>query len=109
MSFNLEKIFQELSTDWKDDPEIQKIIQKHAPKVNELLGKEQLMYTDAVEIYPKQEHILNCFNHFNKSKLNSMIFFSNCPCPSDFGHPKVLALIAAQTGLGGFILTALNR
>jgi uracil-DNA glycosylase len=67
--YNITKLIEQLETDWKDDNNFMKIINKYSNEIEQCLYNEHSKYT----IYPPNNLIFNAFNQFNSDNLRVII------------------------------------
>ena len=67
--YNITKLIEQLETDWKDDNNFMKIINKYSNQIQQSLNYETTKYT----IYPSNNLIFNAFNQFNSDDLRVII------------------------------------
>jgi len=67
--FNITKLIESLETDWKNDTNFMKIINKYSSEIEECLNDESTKYT----IYPHSNLIFNTFNQFNSDELRVIL------------------------------------
>jgi uracil-DNA glycosylase len=67
--YNITKLIEQLETDWKDDDNFMKIINKYSNEIEQSLTNEHSKYT----IYPPNNLIFNAFNQFNSDDLRVII------------------------------------
>jgi|694.fasta_scaffold133461_3 uracil-DNA glycosylase len=67
--YNITQLIESLETDWKNDSNFMKIINKYSDEIQESLIKESTKYT----IYPPNNLIFNAFNQFNSDDLRVII------------------------------------
>lgn len=67
--YNITKLIESLNTNWKNDTNFMKIINKYSKNINEYLNDEATKYT----IYPPNNLIFNTFNQFNSDDLRVIL------------------------------------